>query len=207
MTKATFEAIGLYIIVIGIIGGFIVALAIGAPESVKVTTPPPNVVRVFAEERGGTSNGTGVLIAPNLIVTNHHVIRDGTGKVQVMFPDWTLYDATIVKADKRWDLALLRIDPVLIPPMPLGETPSYGARVTVGGYGPGFYAQSEGPVVKFYQPDKTSPPDLFSVDALVRSGDSGGPVQLRGKLVGVLFGCSDGTYAVAVDRLRKFLEE
>jgi S1-C subfamily serine protease len=168
------------------------------------TVPPANVVRVFAEERDGSSNGTGTLVRSDLIITNHHIVRD-CSRVRVMFPDWTVYEAEIVKIDKRWDLAALRITPVLIPPMPLGERPEKGDVVTVGGYGPGWYATDEGRVLKFHAPDRRSPGDLFNVDAYVRSGDSGGPVVGDG-LVGVLFGCSDGTYAVTVDRVKWFLE-
>ncbi|MHC4117581.1 MAG: trypsin-like peptidase domain-containing protein [Planctomycetota bacterium] len=170
------------------------------------TIPYPNVVRVFAEEGDGSSNGTGILVRSDLVVTNNHVIKTRTGQVRVMFPDWSVYDAEVVKVDKTWDLAALRILPVTIPSMPLGERPEKGDMVTVGGYGPGWYEAHTGPVVKFYQPTRKDASDLFSVDAMVRSGDSGGPVTKGGQLVGVLFGCSDGTYAVTVDRVKRFLE-
>jgi hypothetical protein len=133
-------------------------------------------------------------------------LKTRTGQVRVMFPDWSVYDAEVVKVDKTWDLAALRILPVTIPSMPLGERPEKGDMVTVGGYGPGWYEAHTGPVVKFYQPTRKDASDLFSVDAMVRSGDSGGPVTKGGQLVGVLFGCSDGTYAVTVDRVKRFLE-
>ena len=171
------------------------------------TIPYPNVVRVFAEERDGSSNGTGVLVRSDLVVTNYHIVRNCRGKVRVLFPDWSVYEAEVIKADKTWDLAALRITPVIIPPMPLGERPEKGDMVTVGGYGPGWYEAHTGPVVKFYQPTRADAYDLFSVGAKVRSGDSGGPVTKGGKLVGILFGCSDGTYAVTVDRVKLFLEE
>lgn len=152
------------------------------------------------------SAGTGTLVRPDLIVTNNHVVQDRAGKIRVLFPDWSVYIATVVKTDKLWDLAALKIKPVLIPPIELGKYPKKNEILTVGGYGSGWYETSKGKVVGYYKPDSRSPSDIVMVDAKVRNGDSGGPILKDGKLVGVLFGSSDGTYGVNIERVRKFLK-
>jgi S1-C subfamily serine protease len=53
--------------------------------------------------------GTGFFVAPNLLLTNNHVVRC-TGAIQVRYPDSDWYKATISGQDPRNDLALLRTD-------------------------------------------------------------------------------------------------
>lgn len=169
--------------------------------------PPPNVVRVFVEEgKEGMSMGTGTLVRPDLIVTNNHVVRDRNGTIRILFPDWTVVTAKVVKVDKKWDLAALKIESVKIPPMKFGKHPKLGDVVSVGGYGSGWFESNSGKIVDFYKPDAKSPGDIVNVEAMVRNGDSGGPIISNGKLVGVLFGCNDGTYGTDVGQVRKFLE-
>jgi S1-C subfamily serine protease len=170
--------------------------------------PPPNVVRVFVEEgKEGMSMGTGTLVRPDLIVTNWHVVKDRNqnGVIRVLFPDWTVVTAKVVKTNKKWDLAALKIEPVKIAPMKFGKHPKVGDVVTVGGYGSGWFESNSGKIVDFYKPDAKSPGDIVNVNAMVRNGDSGGPIISNGKLVGVLFGCSDGTYGTDVGQVKRFL--
>lgn len=170
--------------------------------------PPPNVVRIFVEDKDGNmSMGTGTLVRPDLVITNNHVVRDRGGTIRVLFPDWSVCEATVVKTDKRWDLAALKIESVKIPPMKFGKHPKVGDVVTVGGYGSGWFESNSGKIKAFYKPDGKSPGDVVNVNAMVRNGDSGGPIISNGKLVGVLFGCSDdGTYGADIGQVRKFLE-
>ncbi len=176
----------------------------------SAAVPPPNVVRVFVEDRdGGLSMGTGTLIRSDLIITNWHVVKDRAGTIRVLFPDWSLYVAEVVKTSKLWDLAVLRIAPKYLPTgiMELGEKPESGDLVVVGGYGPGWYRSDSGRVLRFYMPAQGAANDLIQIGASVRNGDSGGPILKDGKLVGVLFGKqSDKTYGTNVERVRKFLE-
>jgi len=183
----------------------ILVLAFAAPAVADV--PPPNVVRIFVEEgKEGMSMGTGTLVRPDLVITNNHVVRDRDGVIRVLFPDWTVVTAKVVKTDKKWDLAALKIEPVKIPPMKFGKHPKVGDMVTVGGYGSGWYERHDGKIKDFYKPDSNSSGDIINVDAMVRNGDSGGAIISNGKLVGVLFGCSDGTYGTDVGQVKRFLE-
>ena len=184
----------------------LLVLAFTAPAVADV--PPPNVVRIFVKDKEGMSMGTGTLVRSNMIVTNNHVVRDRGGTIRILFPDWTVVTAKVVKVDKKWDLAALKIEPVKVTPIKLGPHPKVGDIVTVGGYGPGWYEKHDGKIIDFYAPDAKSPGDIINVDAMVRNGDSGGPIISNGKLVGVLFGCSDdGTYGADIGQVRKFLKD
>jgi serine protease Do len=182
----------------------ILVLSFAAPAVADV--PPPNVVRIFVEDKEGMSMGTGTLVRPDLVITNNHVVRDRAGVIRILFPDWTVVTAKVVKVDKKWDLAALKIEPVKVPPMKFGKHPKLGDVVTVGGYGSGWFESNSGKIVDFYKPDAKSPGDIVNVGAMVRNGDSGGPIISNGKLVGVLFGCNDGTYGTDVGQVKRFLE-
>ena len=174
---------------------------------VSAAIPPVNVVRVFVEDQGNEqSAGTGTLIRSDLILTNNHVVKNRVGVVRVLFPDWSVYKAKVVKTDPRWDLAALRIESVFLPPVKLGKNPKIGDLIVVGGYGSGWYETDSGKMLGFCSIVKNSPDDAIRIDAKVRSGDSGGPMLSNGKLVGVIFGYSDSTYGIGIKRVRAFLE-
>ncbi len=168
---------------------------------------PPQAVRVIVDDGAMESLGSGTLVRSNLIITNWHVVQDRKGAVKVQFPNGTEVLATVVKTDRTWDLAALRIETVGVPPVEFGSVPKRGDIVVVGGYGSnGVYKTASGPVTGFYMPANSSIGDWFCVKAPVRSGDSGGGMFKGGKLVGVLFaGSADSTYGTHIGRVRRFL--
>ncbi len=168
-------------------------------------TPIPQAVRVVVQDTDGAfSAGTGTLIRGDLIITNNHVVRDRAkdGKITVKFPDGLICEGKVVKTDKVWDLAAIRIEKVDVTPLPLGDRPATGDVITVGGYGSGDYKASSGALSSFTHLG------FMAVKTTVRSGDSGGAMVMNGKLVGVLWGCTDThTYGACVSRVKKFLED
>jgi S1-C subfamily serine protease len=168
-------------------------------------------VRVFvADKDGGHSMGSGTLLAPNLIVTNWHVVRDNRpGKaVKVLFPDWSVSAGYVVLVDKKWDIAAISIPRVEVQPATLGDPPKKGDTLTVHGYGMGLPAQSTGELTAFRSPSREEPRDLVEItDATVRQGDSGGPIlNTKGEYVGTLFGGGRGfTIGTHVGRVKTIL--
>ena len=86
-----------------------------AAASVDFTSqqPHPAVARIVVPEGDATSYGSGTLVDVRdqygLVVTNWHVVRDGTGEVEVIFPDGFRSKARPLKVDADWDLAALVI--------------------------------------------------------------------------------------------------
>jgi S1-C subfamily serine protease len=180
--------------------------------AIAADTPAPQAVRVVVQDTDGAfSAGTGTLIRADLIITNNHVVRDRAknGKIVAKFPSGLIYAGKVIKTDKVWDLALIQIDPVDVPPMPLGDRPATGDVITFGGYGSGDYKVVSGALTAYFLPTNGSTyPGILEVKNPVRSGDSGGAMVIDGELVGVLFGCDDTwTYGTCVSQVKKFVED
>jgi serine protease Do len=130
-----------------------------------------------------------------LVVTNWHVVRDGTGEVEVIFPDGFRSKARPLKVDADWDLAALVIWRPTAAPVKLAATaPQPGEQLTICGYGSGNYRAATGRCTQYFAPKVELPQHLVELDVEARQGDSGGPIfNSRGELAGVLFGATEGT--------------
>jgi hypothetical protein len=162
--------------------------------------PHPAVARIVVPE-GNTavSYGSGTLVDVRdefgLVVTNWHVVRDGTGEVEVIFPDGFCSKARPLKVDADWDLAALVIWRPPVEPVPIAAVaPQPGDQLTICGYGSGEYRAAAGRCTQYYAPALNLPQHMVELDVEARQGDSGGPIfNDRGELAGVLFGAGRGT--------------
>src|SRR4051812_33629725 len=175
-------------------------------------TPHPAVARIIVPEDGATAFGSGTLVGVNkdhgLVITNWHVVRDGTGLVEVVFPDGFRSNAKPLKVDSDWDLAALviwrpRVEPVKIASQP----PRQGDLLTIHGYGRGQYRIATGHCTNYLSPRIDFPHEMVELDVEARQGDSGGPIfNQSGELAGVLFGAGQGTTLGSfAPRVRYFL--
>jgi S1-C subfamily serine protease len=176
-------------------------------------TPHPAVVRVIAPSRDNTTSlGSGVLVAVNerhgLVLTNWHVVEEAAGQITVVFPNGFRSGATLVKADRDWDLAALAIWRPNVTPVALAtQAPPAGAPLTIAGYGSGSYRAATGRCVQYASPGRNLPYEMIELSTAARQGDSGGPIlNDRGEVAGILSaagsGCTVGTYC---GRIRGFL--
>jgi S1-C subfamily serine protease len=140
--------------------------------------------------------GSGFVVAPGLVVTNAHVVA-GSSNI-------TEYDgvqsepATPVLFDPNYDLAVLRVPDLTIPPLLLdSQFVGRGTKAVVLGFPGGvsqLNAQPAGVLLRF---DPESPNiydtastqrQIYELQALVRPGNSGGPlVEPDGEVIGVVF--------------------
>jgi len=140
--------------------------------------------------------GSGFVYAKGRVMTNAHVVA-GTEDVEVETNGKRL-SGTVVVYDPRRDLAVINVPDLRAPVMPFVEKPAAtGANAIVLGYpldGP-FDAQSARvrDVSKITGPDIYDSGDevtreIYTIRALVRSGNSGGPlVAPNGRVLGVIF--------------------
>ncbi len=198
--------------VFGLIAVIVPAIALSLSPSAAPAQTHPAVARIIVPESNGASLGSGTLVAVNerygLVVTNWHVVRDGNGHVIVAFPDGFHSGASVVKADRDWDLAALVIWRPRVAPVPLADAvPRKGDPLTIAGYGSGKFRMATGRCTQYVSPGGSLPFEMLELSAQARQGDSGGPIlNQNGQLAGVLFGASWGRTAGShCGRVRQFL--
>ncbi|MGH3719231.1 MAG: MarP family serine protease [Pseudonocardiaceae bacterium] len=142
--------------------------------------------------------GTGFVVAPQRVITNAHVVA-GTDQVQVETTDGAL-DAEVVSYDPETDVAILKVPGLRAPVLHLAPEPATsGVSGLVLGYpldGP--YTASAARVrdrIHLRGPDiynaSTVLRNVYTVRAVVRSGNSGGPLlDGSGQVLGLVFGAA-----------------
>ena len=135
--------------------------------------------------------GTGFFISPKgYIVTNHHVIA-GASEIKVTLRDGRIFTARLVGADKKADLAVLKIHAAKPTPyLTFGDSGKLDLGdwvVAIGNpFGLGF-SVSAGVVSALHRDIGSGPYDNFiQTDAAINRGNSGGPMlDAQGKVIGV----------------------
>jgi serine protease Do len=153
----------------------------------------------FGQQMGPQSDiehglGSGVIISPDgYIVTNNHVI-DGAVDIRVTMTDRRILPAKLIGADPLTDLAVIKIDGVNLPSVPLGDSTQLHPGQTVLAFGNplGFrFTVTRGIVSALNRPnpfaaDRRSPGQFIQTDAAINPGNSGGPlVNAHGEVVGI----------------------
>ncbi len=176
-----------------------------------------------ATPSGGT--GTAFLIAPNLFMTNAHVVSDASRIVIKKVGDSTPHRARVKFVAHDCDLALLELEepsPSFAKVVPLTistEIPKLDTTVRVVGFpiGGERISVTRGVVSRVdYQPYSHSGVDqhlAIQIDAAINPGNSGGPVLQGNKVVGVAFQGYSGDvaqntgYMIPVPVIRRFLKD
>ena len=182
---------------------------------VERSAPQAFFVRVRCPEARGSSYGSGTLVhvdgKSGYVLTAWHIMRDLRGTPEVIFPNGKVYRAEVIKSDETVDLMVLRIaDPGVRPILLAAEPPAPGEVVFASGYGSGTYQISHGRFVQYVSPDAQPRPgmafDFMEHTAMVRPGDSGGPIFNTRGLFGVTCGGRAGeSMGVCLPRLRAVL--
>lgn len=178
--------------------------------SVNVTSTSQNTNGLFGLglPQSAQSAGTGIIITSSgLVITNRHVVPDGTTNVSVTLSDGTeLKDVSVVgrtSDSSSLDVAFLKINnaqgKTLIPAVigdsskvqvgdavvaignALGQFQNTVTSGIISGYGRSVRASSQGTGQNAENLD-----NLFQTDAAINEGNSGGPlVNLNGQVVGI----------------------
>ena len=150
----------------------------GAPE------PGP---RPRSESR---SLGSGFIItADGYVLTNAHVI-EAADEITVKFTDKREYKAKVIGADKRTDIALIKIDATGLPAVRFGDPQKLKVGEWVVAIGSPFGFENTVTAGIVSAKGRSLPQENFvpfiQTDVAINPGNSGGPLfNMRGEVVGI----------------------
>jgi serine peptidase DegS len=141
------------------------------------------------------SLGSGVIFnSDGYVVTSNHVIEGAEG-ISAILGDGRTAKAKLVGKDSETDLAVLKLDLLQLPIIPVADrVPDVGDVVLAIGnpFGlnntvtMGIISARGRPIDRSQQPDQTSYEDFIQTDAAINQGNSGGAlVNALGELVGI----------------------
>jgi serine protease Do len=174
-----------------------------SPSTVAITTESVDTSqRFFNTAQVSQSAGSGIIISKDgYVMTNKHVVPDGTNKVTVVTSDGKQYsNVTVVGRDPSNDIAFLKIDGVNnLTPVTVGDSSGVtpGQQVVAIGNALGLFRNSvtSGIISGTGRPvqatDSTGSSseqleDMLQTDAAINPGNSGGPlVNLKGEIIGM----------------------
>ena len=147
-----------------------------------------------ASQQHGIYSGSGFCVAPNLIVTNRHVIEGiPIQEIKIIGKDQT-YEVQELETDPINDLAIIKVN-ALLKPFRLGyfNFVEPGEQVIAIGFpSPGSYVHNENiyiskGIVNSIRKTDFSPERNIFIDAKIGSGMSGGPlINDLGEVVGII---------------------
>jgi len=136
------------------------------------------------------SVGSGFIIgADGYVITNAHVV-DGADEVTVTLTDKREFKAKVIGADKRTDIALLRIDAKDLPKVTIGDPEKLRVGEWVVAIGKPFGLENTMTAGIVSAKGRDLPQEnlvpFIQTDVAINPGNSGGPLfNMRGEVVGI----------------------
>ena len=151
-------------------------------------TPRPNRPQQPDDEEQPRGVGSGfILTADGLIMTNAHVV-DGADEVLVTLTDDREFKAKIIGADKRTDVAVVKIEATGLPFIKVGDVSRLKVGEWVMAIGSPFGLKNTvtAGIVSAKQRDTGDYLPFIQTDVAINPGNSGGPlINMRGEVVGI----------------------
>jgi len=138
------------------------------------------------EQPRGVGSGF-ILTADGFIMTNAHVV-DGAEQVIVTLTDKREFTARIVGADKRTDVAVVKIEATGLPPVKFGDPNRLKVGEWVMAIGSPFGLENTvtAGIVSAKGRDTGDYLPFIQTDVAINPGNSGGPlINMRGEVVGI----------------------
>ena len=181
-----------------------------APRQQRPNRPEPD-----QDRPKGVGSGF-VLSADGFIMTNAHVV-DGADQVMVTLPDKREFKARIVGADKRTDVAVVKIEATGLPVVKIGDVNRLKVGEWVMAIGSPFGLDNSvtAGIVSAKQRDTGDYLPFIQTDVAINPGNSGGPlINMRGEVVGInsqIYSRSGGfmgiSFAIPIDEAMRVSEQ
>ncbi|WP_425584046.1 DegQ family serine endoprotease [Variovorax defluvii] len=148
---------------------------------------PRNRPQPQEEERPRGVGSGFILTSDGYVMTNAHVV-DGASEVLVTLVDKREFKAKIVGADKRTDVAVVKIDATGLPAVKVGDISKLRVGEWVMAIGSPFGLENTvtAGIVSAKQRDTGDYLPFIQTDVAINPGNSGGPlINMRGEVVGI----------------------
>lgn len=150
-------------------------------------TPPRNHGQPQDEEQPRGVGSGFILSSDGVIMTNAHVV-DGADEVIVTLTDKREFKAKIIGADKRSDVAVVKIEATGLPAVKVGDVGRLRVGEWVIAIGSPFGLENTvtAGIVSAKQRDTGDYLPFIQTDVAINPGNSGGPLlNMRGEVVGI----------------------
>ena len=160
------------------------------PKDPKADPKAPKNGKPQAEPKQERQRGVGsgfVLSSDGFVMTNAHVV-DGADEVLVTLTDKREFKAKIIGADKRSDVAVIKIDASGLSAVKIGDVSKLKVGEWVMAIGSPFGLENTvtAGIVSAKQRDTGELLPLIQTDVAINPGNSGGPlINMRGEVVGI----------------------
>jgi serine protease Do len=185
------------------------------PPNAPRQGPRPNRPPQEEEQPRGVGSGF-ILTADGFIMTNAHVV-ESADEVIVTLTDKREFKARIVGADKRSDVAVVKIEAAGLPAVKVGDVSRLKVGEWVMAIGSPFGLENTvtAGIVSAKQRDTGEYLPLIQTDVAINPGNSGGPlINLRGEVVGInsqIYSRSGGymgiAFAIPIDEAVRVSEQ
>ena len=178
-------------------------------------TPRPNRPQPDEEQPRGVGSGF-ILSSDGYVMTNAHVV-DGADEVIVTLTDKREFKAKIIGADKRTDVAVVKIEATGLPAVKLGDVGRLKVGEWVMAIGSPFGLENTvtAGIVSAKQRDTGDYLPFIQTDVAINPGNSGGPlINMRGEVVGInsqIYSRSGGfmgiSFAIPIDEATRVSDQ
>ena len=197
------------------------------PHGDHIDPPPPE--EELPHTSGGKikiGGGSGFIVdGEGIILTNKHVVRDENAEYLVTTTDEETYPAKVLARDPMNDVAILKIDAVNLPIIPLGNSDKIQLGQTVLAVGTAlgeFQNTVSAGIISGLSRFINAMTDmeghserlrgLIQTDAAINPGNSGGPlINLSGEAIGInaaiVFGAQNIGFTIPINKAKRDLEE
>lgn len=155
--------------------------------NVPKQSPRPNRPQQPEEEQPRGVGSGFILTSDGVIMTNAHVV-DGADEVLVTLTDKREFKAKILGADKRSDVAVVKIEATGLPAVKVGDVNRLRVGEWVMAIGSPFGLENTvtAGIVSAKQRDTGEFLPFIQTDVAINPGNSGGPlINMRGEVVGI----------------------
>ena len=154
--------------------------------------PSTVTIEGYSKDLSEDSQGSGWMYAPELVVTNHHVIEGLADPMTVSPVGQASLMGAVIGSDPENDIAVIRVKGLAGSPLVLEEQPPRLGELCVAIGSPHSYRESaslgiiSGLSRQIRLSDGTVIEEMIQTDASVNPGNSGGPlVNIHGRIVGM----------------------